>query len=136
MGAIDKAKEILAKGVTEMVQRGPDDDTGDDAGQDETRKQLESLLEKMGKQFHSYAMMEMVSAAAYDPFSKVKGLIEDMISKLMQAAAEEANHKAFCDEELGKSRKAKAEKAMKMDQYRARIDSSATSKAELEDAIK
>ena len=52
--------------------------------------------------------------------------IEDMVAKLMEEAAQEADHKAFCDEEVGKSRKAKDTKAMKMDQYRTRIDEAAT----------
>merc|ERR1719326_487178 len=81
-------------------------------------------------------MMELASAAGNDPFAKVKGLIEDMISKLMEAAAQEADHKAFCDKELGKSRKASSDKSRKMDQYRTRIDEASTTKAELEEAVK
>merc|ERR1719197_251993 len=80
--------------------------------------------------------MEIAGAAAADPFAKVKGLIEDMIAKLLETAAQEADHKAFCDEELGKSTKARDNKAQKMDQYRARIDQSATSKAELKESVK
>merc|ERR1719387_808261 len=59
-----------------------------------------------------------------------------MISKLMEASAQEADHKAFCDEEQSKSRKAKDDKAMKIDKYQARIDIAGTKKAELEDSIK
>merc|ERR1719162_38471 len=36
-----------------------------------------------------------------DPFKKVTKMIKDMIQKLMQEATEEAEHKGFCDTELG-----------------------------------
>merc|ERR1719238_643321 len=125
MAAIEKAKEILATGVTAMMQTAtPADFDGDEDSEEDQRirEQVEAVLKKVGEKAHSYAMVEMVSAVAQDPFAKVKGLIEDMIAKLMESAAEEADHKAFCDEELGKSRQAKENKAMKMDKYRSRID--------------
>merc|ERR1719335_381243 len=71
-----------------------------------------------------------------DPFVKIKGLIEEMIAKLIQEANEEATQKAFCDEEMGKSNKAKAEKTMTLDKLQSRIDKATSRKAELEEAIK
>merc|ERR1719174_214243 len=44
-----------------------------------------------------------------DVFAKVKGLIKEMIEKLMKESAEEAAHKAWCDHEMGET-KAKKEK--------------------------
>jgi len=84
---------------------------------------------------NSFAMMELASAAGSDPFAKVKGLVSDMIAKLMDEAAQEADHKAFCDTELTKSRKAKDEKSRSMDQYRTRIDEAATTQAELKNHV-
>merc|ERR1719396_227662 len=37
-------------------------------------------------------------------------MIEDMIAKLLQEAAEEATQKAFCDKEIGESKASKDEK--------------------------
>ena len=51
-------------------------------------------------------------------------------------ANEEATHKAFCDEELSKSRASQKDKTMKLDKTSARIDSARTTIAELEDAVK
>jgi len=36
-----------------------------------------------------------------DPFKKVTKMIKDMITKLMEEATEEAEHKGFCDTEMG-----------------------------------
>merc|ERR1719161_895013 len=55
-------------------------------------------------------------------FAKIKGLIEEMIAKLVQEAQEEATQKAFCDEEMGKSSKAKAEKTLTPDKLQSRLD--------------
>merc|ERR1719487_650385 len=100
--AIEKAKEILATGVKVLVQvssnskksaKGSDDEDDKETAQ---RTAAQKVLKNLGHKFNSFAMMELASAAASDPFSKVKGLIEDMITKLMDAAAQEADHKAFC----------------------------------------
>jgi len=50
-------------------------------------------------------IFQIFQAANADPFVKVRGLIEDMIAKLMQQAAEEADGKAFCDEQISSTKK-------------------------------
>merc|ERR1719161_1530448 len=69
-------------------------------------------------------------------FAKIKGLIEEMIAKLVQEAQEEATQKAFCDEEMGKSKKAAAEKGLTLDKLQSRLDKAGARKAELELSIK
>merc|ERR550514_1823359 len=59
-----------------------------------------------------------------------------MIEKLLNEANEEATQKAFCDEELAKSRKSQADKTAKLDKTAARIDAARSTIAELEQAIK
>merc|ERR1719379_1150083 len=83
------------------------------------RARLIDHLKDMGHKFHSYTMMEMVSAATTDPFEKIRGLIGDMIAKLIAEANEEASQKAFCDEEKAKSNKEKEAKVMKIDKLTA-----------------
>jgi len=140
MAAVDKAKEILATGVKVFVQvrsssKASTRDVGDDA-EAEKRGALVTKLKQMARQYHSFALMEMVTAASSDPFVKIRGLIEDMLAKLAAEAAEEATQKAFCDEETGKSKKSQAEKTMDLDKLRARLDKAVTGKAKLEGDIK
>jgi len=144
MAAIEKAKAILG-GVKSMLQSGVEVDGrkkqpfDEDKGSDEeskTRGQLVNKLRELGHKFHSYTMMELVSAAASDPFEKIRGLLGDMIAKLVAEANEEASQKAFCDEEMGKSNKEKDAKSMRIDKLTAKLDHATATTAELEDAIK
>merc|ERR1719502_1736840 len=80
---------------------------------DLAKSEILTLIKKLAKKHHSAALAQLASriaaAARYasssgeDPFAKVKGLIQDMISKLQAEAGAEATEKAFCDEETSKS---------------------------------
>jgi hypothetical protein len=140
MAAIDKASEILASGVTALVQvktnkRSFDDDSEDDA-QSEMRQQLVRHIHGLGKKFHSFGLMQLASVASSDPFVKIRGLIEDMIAKLLKEAQEEATQKAFCDKEMGASKASQAKKTATIDKLQARIDGNSATIAELEEAVK
>jgi len=142
LGAITKAKEILVGGVRVFVQvgtkmlskRGSGDD--DDDKTDARRTALVNKLKDMAHKYHSFAMMQMVTVAASDPFNKIRGLIEGMISKLITEANEEASQKGFCDEEMGKSTKSKDDKSMSLDKFRSRSDKASAAKTLLEESVK
>merc|ERR1719262_317544 len=59
-----------------------------------------------------------------------------MIEKLLKEAQQEATQKAFCDSELGKSKKSHQTKSMAHDKLSARADKAASRKAELEENVK
>merc|ERR1719281_743490 len=80
--------------------------------------------------------MQLASVAGSDPFVKIRGLIEDMIAKLLKEAQEEATQKAFCDEEMGKSKKSQSEKTATLDKLQTRIDGASATIAELTEAVK
>merc|ERR1719482_1724619 len=80
--------------------------------------------------------MQLASVAGSDPFVKIRGLIEDMIAKLLKEAQEEATQKAFCDEEMGKSKASEAEKTATIDKLQSRIDGASATIAELTEAVK
>lgn len=142
MGALEKAKTILADGVKAFVQvkskvhRRGGDSMWDEDEMGDVREQVAGKLSKLGHRFHSFALLQLAEVAKADPFAKVKGLIEEMIASLLKQAEEEATQKAFCDEEMGKSKKSQADKTSKLDKFTARVDKATSGKAELEGAVK
>merc|ERR1719456_689576 len=146
LAAVDKAKEILETGVKAFVQVGQASKVqtqasmrrvvDEDLASARKRARVKNILGDLVKQFHSFKLVQLSSAAKSDPFGKVRGLVEQMIEDLVNQANEEASQKAFCDEETAKSTKSKDEKMMKLDKFQARIDDAATSKAELAQDIK
>jgi len=142
MGAIDKAKQILVDGVTAFAQVSsktrrwnPDDDDESDMVSAK-REKVVGILKQLSKTHHSFAFAQLASMAGSDPFVKIRGLIEDMIAKLLKEAEEEATQKAFCDAEMGKSKKSQDEKTMTLDKLQARIDGATTTISENTEAIK
>jgi len=150
MAAINKATEILTEGVRVFMQVGHKSKKGDgdlDADEksfddeapapvDQKRMKVVEKLKQLSSKYGSYALMELAGTAASDPFVKVKGLIEEMIAKLVTEANEEATQEAFCQEEMSKSNAAKDEKTMTSDSLSSRIAKAASTKALLEQKVK
>lgn len=142
MAVIAKAKDILVGGVKAFVQVKSvskksdfDSDDEDDKTADR-REKVVSLLKELATQQKSYALNQMAAMARSDPFVKIRSLIEDMIAKLLKEAQEEATQKAFCDEEIGKSKKSQETKQTKIDEYQTRIDGASSTIATLTEDIK
>merc|ERR1719321_2473830 len=112
------------------------DDTDAPAPVDEKRQKVVEKLKQLSSKYGSYALMELAGTAASDPFVKVKGLIEEMIAKLVNEANEEATQEAFCQEEMSKSNAAKDEKTMTSDSLTSRIEKAASTKALLQQKVK
>merc|ERR1719271_2344608 len=113
-----------------MSQLEQDDDSDD--GESATREQVVGILKNLAEQRHSYVFQQLASMAAADPFEKIKGLINDMIEKLLKEAQAEATHEAFCQEELGKTKKSRENKEMKLEKFTSRVDEASSKIGELQ----
>jgi len=72
----------------------------------EKREKLVSLLTKAGKTLKSTVLSTLaLKVAKEDPFKKIKAMIQELIEKLLQEEADEANHKGWCDTEISKTLK-------------------------------
>jgi len=135
--ALGKAKAILLKKfalvqTTAKVHALSKIQARDD--EDSKSRALRSI-EQLGRKLHSTALVSLAYRAASDPFGKIRSMIEDMIAKLLQEAAEEATQKAFCDTEIGESTKSKDEKQGKLDKVNARLEKAASTVATLTDEV-
>merc|ERR1719174_2745767 len=81
-------------------------------------------------------LLRSAATGGDDPFAKVKGLIRDMIAKLLKEAEEEAEEKAFCDKELGETRAKKEDKEDEIAKLTAAIDKATARIAKLTTEIK
>jgi hypothetical protein len=72
---------------------------------DKKVQQVAALLAKMGSKLRSAVLSSLAVKVREDPFAKVKTLIQDLIERLLQQEADEANHKGWCDTEISKTLK-------------------------------
>jgi chromosome segregation ATPase len=135
--AIMKAKEILSTGMKVFLQTSARTHTKDaDAGEMQTRETVVNLLKNLAKKHHTYGLMQLSTSEQSDTIGKVRGLVESMIAKLAKEAAEEADQKSFCDEEIGESKAKQADLSGKLDKMNARISKAVATKAKLTEDIK
>merc|ERR1719161_3177845 len=70
-----------------------------------------------------------------DIFAKVKGLISDMIEKLLAEAEADATEKAYCDKEMAETEQKKADKEAAVEKLSTRIDANSAKSAKLKEEV-
>jgi hypothetical protein len=130
--ALGKAKEILTKKFGALLQMTVKVAAKDD---EDTRAQALRHVEEVGRKYHSTMLVALAYRASSDPFAKVRNMLENMVDKLLQEAAEDATQKAFCDQEISKSKKSQSQKEESLAKTQARLDKGDASVAQLSEAI-
>jgi chromosome segregation ATPase len=141
LAVIAKAKKILEEAVlaqTSFLQISTRTDL--------RNSEIVVMLKNLAKKQHSTALAQLSSRveavakygsqAGEDIFAKIKGLITDMIAKLEKEAEEDANEKAFCDEEMAKTEAKKADLEATVDALTSKIDQAAATSAKRKSQVK
>lgn len=68
---------------------------------DDNDRQVTNFIKTEGRRLKSTTLSMLAEKLASDPFVKVKGMIANMISKLLKEENEESTQKGFCDKEVG-----------------------------------
>merc|ERR1719473_2028779 len=110
--------------------------------EDVIRSKLIAIFKNAGKKYKSPVLSTLALKVAEDPFVKIKGMIQEMIEKLLEEEADEANHKGWCDEEISKTVKARDYRLAdieglhaNLEELNAREEKLTLEKAELEEQI-
>lgn len=99
------------------------------------QEEVSKFLQDKATQLGSNVLSALAVRVAGDSFAKVKRLIQELIVKLKEAAAEEASHKEWCDEQLSTNAKTRKKKTDQVEVLNADIDSLEASIAKLADDL-
>jgi chromosome segregation ATPase len=100
------------------------------------RNRAAALLQKRGKMLNSQQLSSLAEQLSANPFDKVVKMIEDLLAKLKEEAAAEADHKAWCDEQLHDNKIKREKKTSKVNKLTAEVDGLTEDIAEMGAKIK
>merc|ERR1719335_263079 len=150
--ALAKAKKIIQQSTAgagaqtySFLQIGSTSGSGLRTSADLNNFEVVQAVKRLAAQHHSAALSQLASriaatirygtASGDDPFAKVKGLITEMIDRLMKEAAEEASFKAYCDEEMAKTEAKKDELNADITKLTGKIDQATAMSTSLKEDV-
>merc|ERR1719387_1901649 len=127
-GAAEKHLPQFAQTSTSLAQLRSD-------GRSPLQAKVAEYLRVQGHFLNSRVLSALAVRVDADPFKKVKKMIKDLITKLLEEANEEAEHKAYCDAELATNEQTRKEKTDAVAGLTAEIDELEASIAKLTEQI-
>jgi len=101
------------------ILRGTHEATEENEG---IRRRIREFLAAEALRLHSNDLSLLAEKVAADPFGKVKKMIDDMITRLLEEAHGDADHEGFCDTEVGKSKVTRAKLSEDIDGLVAAVE--------------
>jgi len=131
-GSGDKHLPSLAQRAVALVQlrNGMSAEAGE-----LLQARVASFLADRAKAYNSRLLTLASQGVAANPFVKVKKMIKDMISKLVQEQTEETEHKGWCDTELTTNKQTRDQKTEAVEELTAEKEDQETLIAQLTQAI-
>jgi len=86
------------------------------------RHKVTDFLTARAKSLKSKQLGLLAQKIAADPFAKVKKLIDDMITRLLEEANQDAEQEGFCDKELGTNKITRDKLTSEIDELQAAMD--------------
>jgi len=114
---------------------------------DATRFKAVRIVKDLAREAGSVALAQLADRIAHavrfageakdgaDPFAKVKGMIQEMLEKLLKEAGEEAAKKAYCDKEMSETKKSKEAGETRIEDLTTRIDKAEAKIATLKEEV-
>jgi chromosome segregation ATPase len=141
LAVIAKAKKILEETSSGAVKQSYD---FLQTSSESKNNRVVSSIKALAKTHHSSALAQLASrvqtvmkyGSGADVFAKIKGLVEDMIAKLEKEAEEDAEEKAYCDEEMKKTEAKKSELEDDLAKVTSKLDQAAANSAKLKEEVK
>merc|ERR1719454_1200406 len=87
-----------------------------------SRNRVVAFLERKAALLSSENLKKLAKQAEMNPFDKVITMIEDLIAKLKEEAAAEAEHKKWCDEQLHDNKIKREKKTSKVNKLTANVE--------------
>merc|ERR1719183_690075 len=88
-----------------------------------SRQPLSTSVQRKAALLSSTALKTLASQVESNPFDKVVQMIKDLVAKLKEEAAAEAEHKQWCDEQLHSNKIKREKKTGKVNKLTASIES-------------
>jgi chromosome segregation ATPase len=133
-GEIQEGVSLLQSSRTQLL-------TSTDLVNFEALRFVRDLARKQKSPVLSQLAMRMASLMRYgaeqgdDPFAKVKGLIRDLVERLLAEGEAEAKEKAFCDTEMAETEAKKEDKKGEIAKLTAAIDRMSARSAQLKGQV-
>jgi len=86
------------------------------------RQQVAAVLSQKASALSSSTLSALSAQVLNSPFDKVIKMIEGLLSKLKEEAAAEAEHKAYCDDELYKNKLKRNDKTAAVERLQATVE--------------